>query len=241
VPFNVCALNESMFEDALFGHAKGAFTGAHAEHVGFLREANQGTVFLDEISGLALGLQAKLLRAAETGQFRPVGARRDESSDFRIVSASNEPVAQLVAAGRMRGDLAFRLSVAMLRLPPLRDRIDDVPMLANFFAARVGITSPLPDQVVETLKRHNWPGNVRELRNVVESCAAFGDVSVSGIRASLARTGAPDGAENANVSELRRALEHSEWRVDRVADEMDVHRSTIYRWIKQSGLSRRVT
>ena len=135
VAFNVCALGESMFEDALFGHVKGAYTGALGESLGFLREANGGTAFFDEISGLPLPLQAKLLRAIETGVFRPIGASRDAMSEFRTVAATNEQLRELVAAGRFREDLMHRLSGITVRMPTLAERVDDIPELVRHFLA----------------------------------------------------------------------------------------------------------
>src|SRR5512146_522674 len=129
VAFNVCALSDSMFEDALFGHAKGAFTGAVGESLGFLREANGGTAFLDEISGLPLAQQAKLLRALETGVVRPIGSARDAITDFRLIAATNERVDDLVDQGRFRPDLAHRLRGLVLTLPTLAERVDDIPAL----------------------------------------------------------------------------------------------------------------
>src|SRR5678816_48003 len=119
VPFNVCALPDSMFEDALFGHVKGAYTGAAGDTLGYLREANGGTAFFDEISGLALGLQPKLLRAIETRTIRAVGSSRDVTSDFRVVAATNECLDELVDAGRFRADLNHRLSGLVLTVPTL--------------------------------------------------------------------------------------------------------------------------
>src|SRR6185312_13608716 len=122
--------------DALFGHVKGAFTGATTSVPGYLVEAHRGTCFLDEIGALPNALQPKLLRAIECGCFRPVGARVDSTSDFRIVAAANEPIARLVRLGRFRDDLAFRLGGVIIAVPPLRDRIDDIPVLADHFARR---------------------------------------------------------------------------------------------------------
>src|SRR6185436_15443756 len=137
VAFNVCAIGDSMFEDALFGHVRGAYTGAVQDAQGFLREANSGTAFFDEISGLALPLQAKLLRAIELGVFRPIGARHDATSDFRVVAATNEHIHDLVANGRFRADLAHRLGGVVIDLPPLAERVEDIGLLARHFVRGV--------------------------------------------------------------------------------------------------------
>src|SRR3954470_19051267 len=136
VAFNVCAIGDALFEDALFGHVRGAFTGAANDSAGFLREADAGTVFLDEISGLPWALQAKLLRAVETGEFRPVGAARDARSDFRVVAATNEHLDDLVECGRFRADLKHRIGGVVISVPTLAERVDDIPDLTRYFARR---------------------------------------------------------------------------------------------------------
>ena len=136
VALNVCAVPDSMFEATMFGHVKGAFTGALRDSAGYLTEAHRGTLFLDEVSGLSLTNQVKLLRAIETKEFRPVGARSDQRSDFRLIAASNEDMVHLVEGGQFRRDLAHRLGGIKLTVPPLRDRLEDVPILAAHFAAQ---------------------------------------------------------------------------------------------------------
>src|SRR5689334_2690200 len=133
IAFNVCAIAESVFEDALFGHVKGAFTGAMRDVAGYLAEANGGSLFLDEINGLPLASQAKLLRASVTGLFRPVGAQRDRTSDFRLIAATNDDLASAVAAGSFRRDLLYRLSGLTISVPALSARLDDLPELVQHF------------------------------------------------------------------------------------------------------------
>src|SRR4051812_33808831 len=174
VAFNVCAIGDSMFEDALFGHVKGAYTGAVSESLGFLREANGGTAFFDEISGLPLPLQAKLLRAIETGVFRPIGAPRDVRSEFRPVAATNESLGALVEHARFRADLKHRLSGIVLRIPSLAERIDDIPELARHFArCATGVHVAISPDALLHLQDTPWPGNVRELKQVVDASVAF--------------------------------------------------------------------
>jgi DNA-binding NtrC family response regulator len=193
VAFNVCALSESMFEDALFGHVKGAYTGAIGESLGFLREANGGTAFFDEISGLPLPLQAKLLRAIETGVFRPIGAGRDAVSEFRTVAATNEYLRELVDAGRFREDLMHRLSGITIRMPTLAERVDDIPELVEHFVRRAaGRGIPISIDAVTLLQETPWPGNIRELRQVVEASVAFAhrELDTRAVYAALAHRSA---------------------------------------------------
>ena len=174
VAFNVCALPDSMFEDALFGHVRGAFTGASNDSPGYLREADRGTVLLDEIGGLAVSAQMKLLRAIETGVFRPVGAARDQRSDFRLISATNEDLSERSSAGGFRMDLLHRLGGFVLRVPPLSTRPSDIPLLMRHFA-RSNRGGPLEfhTDAMDSLKAYWWPGNVRELKRAAERLAVL--------------------------------------------------------------------
>jgi DNA-binding NtrC family response regulator len=244
VAFNVCALGESMFEDGLFGHVKGAYTGALGESLGFLREANGGTVFFDEISGLALPLQAKLLRAIETGVFRPIGAARDAMSDFRTVAATNEQLRELVAEGRFRDDLMHRLSGITVRMPTLAERVDDIPELVRHFVRRVaGHDLPVAAQAIVMLQETPWPGNIRELRQVVEASVAFArrELDVAALELALAhRSSRSEGAHvvvgHAERRELITVLERTSGDTERAAEILGVHRATVYRRMKRHGI-----
>jgi len=245
VAFNVCAIPESMFEDALFGHVRGAFTGATSDAAGYLTEAHGGTAFLDEIGGLPLALQAKLLRAVETQQFRPVGAKGDRRSDFRMVAATNEGLDALVAAGRFRDDLRHRLSAIVLRVPPLRERPDDVPLLAAHFAARLtkdlGRSVSLSDCALRALQRHDWPGNVRELRRFIESAMVLADderVTAMDVEAMIrpARPADAFADEHGRRQELLELLERFGGSTTRVANHLGIDRTTVYRRMQQLAI-----
>ncbi|HEV8446143.1 MAG TPA: sigma 54-interacting transcriptional regulator [Gemmatimonadaceae bacterium] len=244
VAFNVCAIGDTMFEDALFGHVRGAYTGAIGEAMGFLREANGGTAFFDEISGLPLPLQAKLLRAIETGVFRPIGAARDARSDFRPIAATNDDLAELVRDGRFRADLWHRLSGVVLRVPALVDRVDDIPMLARHF---LGAAARVTDDATATLMTRAWPGNVRELRQVLEAARVFasGMIDAAAIDAAVANRSAAASKPNsparslAERSELVAALESAAWDTGRAACELGIHRATMYRRMKRHGIEGR--
>jgi two-component system nitrogen regulation response regulator GlnG len=174
LPVHIAALNPNLVESELFGHAKGAFTGADRSRTGLLALANGGTVFLDELADIPLPVQAKLLRVLERQEVIPVGGGDSESVDVRIVSATHADLSAAVRDGRFRSDLFFRLNVYPIHLPPLRDRVEDIPALAEHFLRKFGVAShhtALPADTLTFLKARPWPGNVRELRNALEHAA----------------------------------------------------------------------
>jgi DNA-binding NtrC family response regulator len=179
VPINCAAIAEELIESELFGHVKGAFTGAAAGREGLFYYARGGTLFLDEISELPLPLQAKLLRVLEERRVRPVGSEQEVPVDVRVVAATNRDLVEEVAAGRFRRDLYYRLQVVEVVLPPLRERIEDLPDLVDYFigqlAARLGVAELAHDEAaLARLARYSWPGNVRELKNLVERSLILG-------------------------------------------------------------------
>jgi DNA-binding NtrC family response regulator len=176
VVFDCAAVSDSLIESELFGHEKGAFTGAVAQRIGCLERAHGGTLFLDEIDDLAMDLQPKLLRAIEDREFRRLGASAASVSfDARIIAASKKDLWAETQAGRFREDLYFRLSVFTVGLPPLRDRTEDIPLLVNSFAGEE-LWERLAPQVHEQFLSHTWPGNVRELRNALERAKHMVDI-----------------------------------------------------------------
>ena len=181
VPVCLAALSEGVLESELFGHVRGAFTGADRDRQGLLELADGGTVLLDEIGDVPLPMQVKLLRAIEQREVTPVGHTRPRQVDFRVVAATNRPLAELVAKGEFREDLYYRLGVFHIHLPPLRARTDDIPVLAAHFLRLATVDGPpkhLSKAAVAELVSRPWHGNVRELRNAVERAAvvARGDV-----------------------------------------------------------------
>src|SRR5580692_374549 len=161
-----------LMESELFGHVKGAFTGAATTKIGLIEAANGGTAFFDEIGELPLDLQAKLLRVLQEKEFRPVGALSTRRSDFRIIAATNRDLAKEVEKGTFRRDLFFRLNVINIRLAPLRERKEDIPALINHFLSRVGGTYSLTAEALEVMLSYDWPGNVRELENCIQHMVA---------------------------------------------------------------------
>ncbi|MFO0803627.1 MAG: sigma-54 dependent transcriptional regulator [Gemmataceae bacterium] len=171
LPVHIAAMNPNVVESELFGHVKGAFTGAEKPRTGLLALADGGTVFLDELADIPLPVQAKLLRVLERHEVLPVGGNEPLPVNVRIVSATHGDLSAAVRDGRFRHDLFFRLNVYPIHLPPLRDRIDDIPVLAAHFLRLFGGTSSLPAETVSFLQSRPWPGNVRELRNAIEHAA----------------------------------------------------------------------
>ncbi len=170
------AISPELIESDLFGHEKGAFTGAHTRRLGVFEQANRGTIFLDEIGELPLSMQPKMLRVMEEQVFRRVGGSETIRSDFRMVAATNRQLDAEVKAGRFRQDLYFRLNVLPLFLPPLRERLDDIPLLVDHFL--LGKSMRAPKETMDKLMRHTWPGNVRELRNVIERAVVLAEGEV---------------------------------------------------------------
>jgi DNA-binding NtrC family response regulator len=173
VSVNMGALSDSLFESELFGHQKGAFTDAKANRMGRFEMADQGTLFLDEIANIPKGLQGKLLRVLESGEFEPLGSSKTQKANVRIVSASNVDFAQEISEGNFRQDLLYRLNTITIDIPPLRQRIEDIEPMANVFLDKLKRkyrrpTLSLSEDAISALKRHTWPGNVRELSHCIE-------------------------------------------------------------------------
>jgi DNA-binding NtrC family response regulator len=179
VVFDCGAVAANLVESELLGHERGAFTGAVASHAGAFERADGGTVFLDEIGELPLDLQPRLLRALESRRVRRVGGRQERAVDVRVVAATNRDLRTDVAAGRFREDLLFRLAVAVVRVPPLRDRLDDLPELVHGLLSDLGRPDlKVADLTFQALRSHSWPGNVRELKNALSCAVALLDPSV---------------------------------------------------------------
>jgi len=178
VPVNCAAIPESLLEAELFGHERGAFTGAERRRSGLLQEADRGTLFLDEVADMPLPLQAKVLRVLQDKAVRPLGARDLVQLDFRVIAATNTDLAARVREGRFREDLYYRLAVIPVRLPSLRERTEDIPLLAQHFLERDAAATGkrltgFDDAAMEWLVSHAWPGNVRELENTVARAVAL--------------------------------------------------------------------
>ncbi len=176
IPINCGAIPENLLESELFGHEKGAFTGADKKKEGLFETADKGTLFLDEIGELPMGMQVKLLRVLQEREFRRVGGTKNLPLDIRLVAATNQDLIQMVKEGTFREDLFYRLNVVSVELPPLRERKSDIPLLINcFYEQQTGnSTYPIQPEALDILLSYDWPGNIRELQNLVERCLVLG-------------------------------------------------------------------
>jgi transcriptional regulator with GAF, ATPase, and Fis domain len=177
---NCSAIPENLFESELFGHIRGAFTGATADRIGLFESAADGALFLDEIGDMPLSMQTKLLRALQDGEIRPVGANRPRQVSVRVIAATNRDLKKEIAAGRFREDLYYRLNVIPIRIPPLRDRREDIPDLIQHFVSMYspGIVPEIQDNVKGMLLSYSWPGNIRELENIIHRAVSFMDNNI---------------------------------------------------------------
>jgi DNA-binding NtrC family response regulator len=194
VVIDCTTLAPNLIESELFGHERGAFTGAQAARKGLFEQAHGGTLFIDELGDLDLALQAKLLRAVERSEIRRVGGSDWIRVDVRVIAATRRDLDRHVQEGRFRDDLFYRLAVGRIELPPLRDRTGDVPFLAEVFWSDLGGAPPIPPDVLARIERHAWPGNVRELQNTIARYLAMGEI-LSELGASPAREGAAPAAD----------------------------------------------
>ncbi|MGH7732056.1 MAG: sigma-54 interaction domain-containing protein [Candidatus Eiseniibacteriota bacterium] len=186
VPVNVGALPESLIESELFGHVRGAFTGASDDRPGLIEAADQGTLFLDEIGDMPLATQVKLLRTLEESEVRRVGGNATRMVDIRVIAATHRDLSREVAAGRFREDLFYRLNVVQIELPPLRERREDIGLLASYFLERASARAGRPGlaflpEAMLRIERHDYPGNVRELENAIEHAVAVAEGTVIGV------------------------------------------------------------
>jgi DNA-binding NtrC family response regulator len=241
------ALAEGLFESELFGHVKGAFTDAQADRIGCFELADQGTLFLDEIGTMPAAQQAKLLRVLQSGELTPVGSSRVRKVDVRVVAATNSDLARHAAEGRFREDLLYRLNTVELRVPPLRDRPEDVALLATHFlarhSARRGRALRLTPAALTALEGHPWPGNVRELEHAVERAAllARGDEIGPDDLQLRPRPGGASALEDMSLEDaerylVQRALARASGNVVEAARRLGVSRSALYRRLAQFGI-----
>jgi transcriptional regulator with PAS, ATPase and Fis domain len=248
------AIADNLIESELFGHVRGAFSGAMSDREGLFEEADHGTLFLDEIGELPLPLQPKLLRALEGRQVRRVGSNSMRPIDVRVVAATNRPLAQAVNLGTFREDLYYRLAVVDLALPPLRARREDIPGLAQHFLERFAGTSQLPPDLLATLLSRSWPGNVRELRNYIEQRVSVGLTSDPASVRQPPRVALPPALEALVPSDLplkdareawmesfersyvRTLLKKSGGNITRAAELAGVNRRFLYRLMERLGM-----
>ncbi len=249
------ALPESLLESELFGHVRGAFTGAVSNKQGKFLVADGGTIFLDEISNASPALQAKLLRVLEDRQFEPVGSNKTITVDTRVILATNQDIEALVAAGRFREDLYYRINVVTIELPPLAERPGDIRLLAQHFLKqycaehkrqKLGIAGP----ALRCLERYDWPGNVRQLQNVIERAVLLskgGFVTLEDLpdwikqaepRRLHKRSGLRQALAEPERDIIRKALQANHWNRRETAKQLQINRSTLYKKMKRYGLDK---
>ena len=249
------ALPETLLESELFGHVVGSFTGATVDKLGKFMQADTGTIFLDEISTASPGMQVKLLRVLQDFEFEQVGGSKTFSVDARVILATNEDLSRAVAEGRFRQDLFYRINVINIELPPLRERISDIPLLAQHFLQRVtedchkrvrGFT----DEAQEALQRYQWPGNVRELQNVIERAVLLGKAETIGLADlpgnvtsnvpmtidSLSATTLKQALSNPERQIILSVLEANRWNRHATAEALGINRTTLYKKMKRLAL-----
>ncbi len=255
IPVNCGAIPSNLMESEFFGHVKGAFSGATTDRQGYLAAADGGTLFLDEVGEIDLALQVKLLRALESRLYTPVGGTEPRSSNFRLIAATNRDLSELVRQGLMRSDFFFRLHVLPIHVPPLRERIEDLPLLINEFMSRyLGRSDALPripGKIRAAMDNHSWPGNVRELQNVLERYLTFGEMVFSDLGFQVAENCLDLGEAvgmvptcgtlNESVESFERhlllkALERNHWKKGITAAELGLNMRTMQRKLKKYGL-----
>ena len=250
VPVNCGAIPESLLESELFGHEKGAFTGAQYRRKGKIEMADGGTLFLDEVGAIPPKMQVDLLRVLETKEVTRLGGGRPIKVDFRVICATNDDLEKSIALGTFREDFYFRINVFSIEAPPLRERRADIPLLARHFVERFAsqmdkrITG-ISAAAMELLVAHDWPGNVRELSNAIERAMVVGappDILADDLPVRTHRA-AGAGAGDVSLAELERrhiadVLERNGWNISRTAEILEVDRATIYNKIKRYGLER---
>ena len=257
---NCAGLEREFLETELFGHERGAFTGAVQAKPGLLEVADRGTVFLDEIGDIDLTVQPKLLKVLEAHQFRRLGDVRDRTVDIRLISATHRDLKELVRSGRFREDLFFRITIIPIRIPPLRERQEDIPLLANDILGRIsserGGEIELDEAAMNVLRQYRWPGNIREMRNVLERAAQIAQRPVLTVRdIELQYPAGPSGDGNGNgrhrlhgsrltlremeVRYIEAVLHDEEGSIDRAARRLGISRSSLYNKVRNKEVERR--
>jgi transcriptional regulator with PAS, ATPase and Fis domain len=245
-------MNRELLESELFGHEKGAFTGATGTKIGLVAAAEGGTLFLDELGEMPGSMQVSLLRFLDRGEYRPVGSTRSLQADVRIVGATNQDIQELVAQGRFREDLLYRINTVTLRVPSLRERKEDIPLLAEHFLSSIRAagspTRSLSSEAMESLVSYHWPGNIRELRNVVERLIMMssgkGPISREELKAVLPKpSGSVQSGDLSNCSldeierlHIQRVLEASDGNKTQAANTLDIDYKTLLAKLKKYGL-----
>jgi len=250
ISINCGGLSEGLLESELFGHEKGAFTGAQYKRKGKLEMANGGTIFFDEVGNIPLKMQMDLLRVIETKQFTPLGSNKVINVDFRVIAATNTDLEKAVAEKRFREDFYYRLNVFSIEIPPLRERVQDIPLLANYFLKKYARSmnknvTEISPEAMKILMQYEWPGNIRELRNTIERALVLvgKKTRIEPEDINLPRTSKPEYLEITSLEDLEKAhiqriLEQTNWNISRSADILKIDRVTLYNKIKKYNLQK---
>jgi len=250
ISINCGGLSEGLLESELFGHEKGAFTGAQYKRKGKLEMANGGTIFFDEVGNIPLKMQMDLLRVIETKQFTPLGSNKVINVDFRVIAATNTDLEKAVAEKRFREDFYYRLNVFSIEIPPLRERVQDIPLLANYFLKKYARSmnknvTEISPEAIKILMQYEWPGNIRELRNTIERALVLvgKKTRIEPEDINLPRTSKPEYLEITSLEDLEKAhiqriLEQTNWNISRSADILKIDRVTLYNKIKKYNLQK---
>ena len=247
VTVNCGALAESILESELFGHEKGAFTGAHYKRKGKFEMADGGSIFLDEIGSISPKMQIELLRVIESKQFTRVGGNDIISSDFRVIAATNEPLENLVKESKFREDLYYRLNVFTIFIPPLRERREDIPLLAYYFLNKLSTAmnkdiKKISPEALDFLKKYDWPGNVRELENAVERAVVIGKgeemlVEHLPIHLSFEEDDEDNSIAGIEKRHILKVLRENNWNISHSAQILKIDRATLYNKIRKYELT----
>ena len=250
IAINCSAIPENLLESELFGHEKGSFTGAHTQRKGLIENAEKGTLFLDEIGDLPLPIQVKLLRFLQEQTFMRVGGRQEIQCDVRIIAATNADLKHAIANGKFREDLYFRLAVVVIVLPPLRERGDDIAVVAteflNRFAAQSGKTGlTFAPETLRAASRYSWPGNVRELQNRVHRAVIMADgrritpadMELTHVTQALPATTLKEAREHIEREMVIQALKRNSGKISAASSELGISRPTLYELMEKLGIS----
>jgi len=249
ISINCGAFPEGLLESELFGHEKGAFTGAQYKRKGKLEMANGGTIFFDEIGNITMKMQMDLLRVIETKQFTPLGSNKEVNVDFRIIAATNTDLEKKVEEKDFREDLYYRLNVFSIQIPPLRERTQDIPLIAHYFLGKYARSmnkdvTDISPEAMKMLTQYNWPGNIRELRNTIERALVVvgkkNRIESEDLNLLFVSKANPPGnsLEEMEKAHIQRILEQSDWNISRSAETLKIDRVTLYNKIKKYGLQR---
>jgi two-component system, NtrC family, response regulator AtoC len=249
IPVNCGALAETLLESELFGHEKGAFTGAQFKRKGKFEMADGGTLFLDEVATISAKMQVEILRAIESKQFSRVGGNQNIKSDFRLIAATNQSLENLVKEGEFREDLYYRLNVFTIHIPPLRERREDIPILAHFFLQKFSTSMNKPIKKIDCdamdfLVKYDWPGNVRELENAIERAVVIGKtdtLKVENLPFNIASNHIDTDTGDKSLAAVEKKyilqiLNENNWNISRSATQLRIDRVTLYNKINRYGL-----